>query len=286
MKTGTPKSRTVKVNGLVLHYLEWGTPGKQQMLLLHGFMGHAHIWDSLAAIFSRDYHVIALDQRGHGMSQWSEDIAYSTDDHFIDLEQFIRLLDLENIIVVGHSMGGRNALFYGICAPERISRLILIDARPAWGRESSGALIEMIEALPPEVSSLEEATQKMQKVFPALTVSVCRHVVEYGYNGLVGGKFVIKVDMRMVDQVKSSRGRVENFWDLLKGAVPCALIVRGRQSSFLSRDEAKRMSILMPNARRVEIPNSSHLPHLENQAEFYRVVKDFLTLKPSVYFLD
>jgi len=80
-----PKDEYVDLNGLRLHYLDWGNDGFQPILLLHGFMAHAHVWDDFALAFRAQYHVIALDQRGHGESQWCEDGAYSISDHFSDI---------------------------------------------------------------------------------------------------------------------------------------------------------------------------------------------------------
>ena len=59
-----PKDKTVKANGINLHYLDWGTEGKPKVLLLHGLRGHSHSWDDISAEFHQDYHIFALDHRG------------------------------------------------------------------------------------------------------------------------------------------------------------------------------------------------------------------------------
>ena len=66
-----PEDRYVDINQLRLHYFDWGDKNKQPMLLLHGFMGHAHVWDDFVSHFREKYHIIVLDQRGHGESQRS-----------------------------------------------------------------------------------------------------------------------------------------------------------------------------------------------------------------------
>ena len=65
------QDRFVTVNGLRLHYLDWGSPGKQPFIMLHGIGRLAHSFDHIAPRFNRDYHVIAIDMRGHGDSAWS-----------------------------------------------------------------------------------------------------------------------------------------------------------------------------------------------------------------------
>src|SRR6266498_1681214 len=84
----TPAStdRFVTVNGLRLHYLEWGAATRPSMILLHGIARHAHTFDHIASDFARDYHVLAVDMRGHGDSDWSPEGAYLVEDYVKDIE--------------------------------------------------------------------------------------------------------------------------------------------------------------------------------------------------------
>ena len=88
MTLNKPIDKYATVNGLLFHYVDWGSCPRPSMLLLHGFMGHARVWDVLATQFRNRYHVIALDQRGHGESEWSTKGAYTLDDHFSDITDF------------------------------------------------------------------------------------------------------------------------------------------------------------------------------------------------------
>ena len=106
-----PESKYLDINSVRLHYLDWGNQGCQPMLLLHGFMGNAHFWDDFANNFNKDFYIIALDQRGHGESSWRKVTSYTIDDHFSDIVKLVDLLDIDDFILVGHSMGGRNAIF-------------------------------------------------------------------------------------------------------------------------------------------------------------------------------
>ena len=86
--------RFATVNGLRLHYLEWGDAAKPPLILLHGIARHAHTFDHIAVDFARDYHVLALDMRGHGDSAWSPEGAYLVEDHVKDLEALVAQLGL------------------------------------------------------------------------------------------------------------------------------------------------------------------------------------------------
>src|SRR6202165_486949 len=98
------------INGLRLHYLDWPREGAPTMLLVHGFAGHALSWDVFGAAMSRHFNVIALDQRGHGDSEWADE--YTTEHSVSDLAEFITALELERVVLVGHSMGARNSIVY------------------------------------------------------------------------------------------------------------------------------------------------------------------------------
>ncbi|MBW2093060.1 MAG: alpha/beta hydrolase, partial [Deltaproteobacteria bacterium] len=166
MRVTGPKDKWLEVNGFKLHYLEWGNQGNPPILLLHGFLGHAHVWDEFAVKIIDDYHVLALDQRGHGQSQKAKDEAYSLDDHFTDLSAFSELLELDKLILVGHSMGGRNALFFTACLPERVKKLVLVDARPAMNRRSTKALKDILDRNKPSYSTMEEILLESQEAYP------------------------------------------------------------------------------------------------------------------------
>ena len=125
-----PTDREVHVNGIRLHYLDWGNEDKPPMLLLHGRTNSAHTWDFTSLAFHDSFHVMALNQRGHGDSDWSPDGNYSVDTHIPDIEAFVQALDIWSVHLIGHSMGGRNALVYASRHPERVRALVLVDSAP------------------------------------------------------------------------------------------------------------------------------------------------------------
>ena len=107
-----PEDRYVDVDGLKLHYLDWGGDGKPKMLCLHGAAQNAHMWDFTALAYCDRYHVLSLDQRGHGDSGWAPDEDYGRDAHQRDISGFVEALGLDNFVLVGLSMGGSNAIAY------------------------------------------------------------------------------------------------------------------------------------------------------------------------------
>src|SRR5216683_474573 len=98
------------LNGLSLHALEWPASGAPGICFLHGGSAHSHWFDRVIGPFIGRYHVLSLDQRGHGASDWPVPPAYATEDFVGDLLGVMDAMGWPRMTVVGHSMGGANAM--------------------------------------------------------------------------------------------------------------------------------------------------------------------------------
>src|SRR4051812_6202848 len=121
-------SRFIEANGVKLHYLDYGTAGCPPMVCVHGGAAHAHWFDFVAPGLTPDHHVFAPDLRGHGDSAWADPQTYSFETHADDLNAFLAKLDLKNVVLIGHSMGGMISLLYAATYPGRVSKLIIVDS--------------------------------------------------------------------------------------------------------------------------------------------------------------
>ena len=104
-----------------------GNPTAPPLVLLHGGAAHAHWWDHLAPLLAEQYHVVALDLRGHGDSSWVVPPAYEIEDYVGDLEEAFAALHLESPVLVGHSLGGFIALTYATRHAATLRGLIVVD---------------------------------------------------------------------------------------------------------------------------------------------------------------
>jgi pimeloyl-ACP methyl ester carboxylesterase len=121
-----PESKFTEVQGLRMHYLEWGDPTSPDLLLVHGWTGLAESWATVAEAFEDRYHVIAPDHRGHGKSD-KPVTGYRLRDFVVDMVELIERLALEQPAFVGHSWGGNIGTAMASDYPNHISRAFLED---------------------------------------------------------------------------------------------------------------------------------------------------------------
>ena len=124
------QSRFFSANGLKLHYLDFGNPSKPPLVCIHGLSGNAHNFDALASYLSDDYHVMSVDVRGRGDSDWGPPGEYTAPVYVNDLALMLDALELDRVTLIGTSMGGIVAMIFAGGYPDRVERLVLNDVGP------------------------------------------------------------------------------------------------------------------------------------------------------------
>src|SRR5229473_1819719 len=147
-----PEDHHTIVGAMRFHYLDWGGNG-HPILFLHGGGINAHTWDVVSLMLRERYHCIALDQRGHGDSEWSPAIDYGVATQVGDVEGFIEKLGLANPVLVGQSMGGLNSIAYAIRHSAKMKGLVVVDVGPEINSEGTQRIREFSST--PELESLE-----------------------------------------------------------------------------------------------------------------------------------
>ncbi len=117
----------VNANGLRLHYLDYGNDGAPWLVCVHGLSGNAHNFDALAPHLAPKYHVISVDVRGRGDSQWGPPTEYLPQNYVTDLARMLEALGVARTSLIGTSMGGIISMTYAGGWPERVERLVLND---------------------------------------------------------------------------------------------------------------------------------------------------------------
>src|ERR1700678_3517742 len=188
-----PDDRQVIVGSIRLHYLDWGGSGSP-ILFLHGGGLNAHTWDCVAVMLREGYRCVALDQRGHGDSEWSPVLDYRFTTHVGDIEGFIEATRLERPILVGQSMGGLNSIAYATRHSDQVRAMVIVDVAPEVS--SSGA--ERIRAFTatPELDSPEAFLERAVKFNPLRAPAVLRRSLYYNLRETPSGQWALKHDQR------------------------------------------------------------------------------------------
>lgn len=267
------RSRVVDVNGLRLHFLESGPAGAPPICFLHGGAAHAHWFDAVTPAFSDRFHVVSLDQRGHGESAWAEPPAYGTEDFTGDLVGLMDVLGWARMIVVGHSMGGHNAMTFAAWHPERVAALVIVDSRPAIPAERLTVMHARGRRIP-RVHPSEDAAVQSFRLLPRETVAdraLLAHVARAGLMRRDGGWA-----WRFDPATHGARQPVD-AWPLLPRITAPTLITRAALSPVLTQDMAERLRASVPRASLVTIPGAYHHLTLDRPAEFSAALSTFLS---------
>ncbi len=264
----------IALNGLRFHYRDWEGEGAPTLILLHGFARMARDWDPFAREMQKRYRVLALDQRGHGETEWAED--YSRVRMLEDLDAFVRALELQRIILLGHSMGGRIAYSYAASHPDVVEKLVIVDMGPEI--MSSGVLrVQTIVQAKDVFDSPEEAFHWAHAQNPRPPEAEQRARTLANLKPREDGKWTWRYDPALREPNRPMpRPDPEAQWEMLRKIKCPMLIVRGAESDILSREAAERMAREIPNARLVQVPNSGHGVHTDNPSGFVEAVREFL----------
>jgi esterase len=279
----TPSDRYVDAEGLRLHYLDWGNDTAPPMLLLHGFSGHAHTWDTFARALCDEFHVLALDQRGHGDSDWAGDGAYTVDDHAGDISAVHGRLMLGPVVLIGLSMGGRNAIRYTGLHPGNVDKLVIVDIGPDIDPQGAERVRRMAAEAPEEFASIDEAVAYLRRYAILTSPSAegaLRYRVEHGVKELPNGQYTWKYDKFLRDQRRQGRVPPADLWPVVRQITVPTLILRGSDSDVFSPETAKRMHELIPGSRLIEIAGAGHSIPADAPQAFERAVREFLAENP------
>lgn len=276
----TVTDRFIKVNGLRIHYADWGNDRAQPMIMLHGLRSFARVWDGVAHALCDRYHILALDQRGRGDSDWAPDGNYFTEAYVSDLEQFVGQLRLDRCILVGHSMGGANTIVYAARHPEKVAAAVIEDMGPRAANPSQGMMRigQELDETPKEFRSWAEAEAFWRNQRPLISQEAMQVRLQATLKQPPDGKIVWKYDLEGIKKARlnTDPARQVDLWPHVRNLKCPTLVVRGGLSDILSRETAEAMAKDNPNLRWVEVPKATHSVHEDNLEGFNQEVGRFL----------
>ena len=262
-----PADRTVRANGLDFHYLEWGDAGNPTVLMLHGVSQQSHSWDFVSLSLSDRFHAIALDQRGHGDSDWAPDGDYSIEAQQADIDAVVEALGLGRFTLMGHSMGGRNSYVWASRHPGVLDSLVIVDTGPQ-GQQAGTRRIQQFQQLPDELDSFDEFAQRVQE-YTGRQLDQVLGALRYSIRERADGKWTWKYDKILRTAGARPPGWTpEQLWECVERIDCPTLVVRGERSDIFAPETLERMGQVIPDCATATVARAGHLVQGDNPADF------------------
>lgn len=253
-----------------LAYREYGFG--QPLIILHGLFGQSDNWNSLAKRFAeKGFRVFTLDQRNHGLSPHSEIFTYQAMAE--DLHEFIETQQLQYPIILGHSMGGKTAMFFGLLFPGIAKQLIIVDIAPKAYAPQHDMVLKALNAV-----DFKELTTRKE-----VEAILNNYISEDGTK-----QFLLKNIYWKENEPKQMAWRfnlkvITKEYGQISVEVPHlvshlpVLFIRGDQSDYINDQDQLNIGQRFPNYQLVTILNSGHWVHVTQPEAFFNAVLHFIS---------
>jgi pimeloyl-ACP methyl ester carboxylesterase len=271
-----PVDRNVTVNGLNIHYLDWGSPEKPPLILLHGIARTAHTFDHVAPHFTTNHHVLAVDMRGHGDSAWDPQGSYVVEDYVKDIAALIAQLKLRNIVLWGNSTGGRVAQMIAGQHPDLVKAVIVEDVGPERPREVSNRRADRMAKEADGWATTDDMLVQVKKENPLTPEPVLKELVRYGSKPRADGRIVWKRDPAILNGFVPTE-----LWSTVRLIKAPIIYILGGASTVVPVATQHEIKAALPQAQIVTMPGLGHYPSDERPKEFLAIVERFLAGIPK-----
>lgn len=252
---------------MILHSQIFGE-GKP-LLILHGYFGMSDNWKTLGNRFAENYEVHLIDQRNHGRSFHSDEFHYEVLAE--DLYNYINHHQLGKVSIIGHSMGGKTAMFFAVNYPDLIEKLIVVDISTKAYEPHHNAILAGLNSVDFSVQNERSLVDKQLK----------RHIPEMGVRQFLmknvfweeKGKLGYRFNLKSLTDNNPKVGEALPKGTKFNGET---LFIKGEKSGYISDQESLVINPHFPNHKIVSIPNAGHWVHAENPDDFYNAVVEFL----------
>jgi pimeloyl-ACP methyl ester carboxylesterase len=272
------RGRQVEANGLRLQLYEWGRPAAPPALLLHSLAAHSHWWDWTAPLVADRFHVVALDLRGHGGSDWSEPPAYRAADHVSDIIAVLAQLGWRSPLVIGHSLGGYVGLHLAALHPDRVGALVIVDTMMQWSDEETAWAMRNLDRPEAEFASPAEAVARY-RLRPSETTApadVLGHLAGEAVTQRRPGVYQYAFDRRVFAHARPQA------WPILPGVLCPTLVVRGAGSPIMDRESWLRAATTVKRGQFAEVKGAFHHLILDDPPQFVAIVDRWLARSAAI----
>lgn len=272
-----PESHHIVIHRMRFHYLDWGTAGRPPIVFLHGGGLNAHTWDVVCLMLRRDHHCLALDQRGHGDSEWEPTSDYSHDSQVGDIVGFLEKLHLKRPLLVGHSMGGFAAIGYAIRHARSLAGLVLVDVGPELSMDGAKRIRDFISQ-DRVLDSVDAFVERAMAFNPRRNPTLLRRSLQHNLRRLPNGKWTWKHDPNRMSP-DFAKERIERARQILADIhhISCpTLILRGERSDVFTDANASKFAESLPDGRWVKVADAGHTIQGDNPAGLLKALGPFI----------
>lgn len=240
------------------------------LLILHGFLGMSDNWKTLGNEFSEaGFQVHLIDQRNHGRSPHSEVFSYT--ELAKDIREYIEHHNLKNVILIGHSMGGKTAMTAASLFPHLIDKLVVVDIAPKYYAPHHQEILKGLSAVDnASLSSRGEADEILAQYLPeqAVRMFLLKNLF-WKEKKQLGLRMNLEVLTREIEELGQA---LPSDYSYSKPT----LFIKGERSNYITSEDQGLIKKHFPAAEVVSIPGAGHWVHAENKEGFYEEVIKFL----------
>ncbi len=254
-----------------LAYETFGNPEKSPLLILHGYFASSRNWRQIARMLSDRFHIYVLDMRNHGASPHSAEMDYPT--MTADVVQFIDRLALSSVSIMGHSMGGKVAMWLALNYPRLVQQLVVVDIAPVSYQHSFDNILQALKSLPLEkIDNRKHALEMLSTAIPEQSFS--QFLLQNLH--LVNGEYCWRIDLDIFSKTASAIPAFPSV-EKIHPFIGPTLFIAGGNSQHIKSEYSAIIRELFPASSITTIPGTGHWMHVEKPKLFICTVQDFLT---------
>ena len=271
-----PQDHHIILRGMRFHYVEWGDHAGRPILFLHGGGQTCRTWDVVCHELSQEYRCIAVDQRGHGDSEWSYESDYRVEAYAADVAALVDALNLAPLVIVGMSLGGIAGLHYALDRPKALAGFVAVDVGPWVNVEASLPIREFMQ----EVAGLDQLEQFVDaalRLNPRRDARLLRHSLWHNLRPCPDGRLIWKTDLRRRgDRLAVVTAAFGPLRERIANLRCPTLVVRGADSRILGEEDARRFAQAIPNGRWIAIDGAGHSVQGDQPKALVEALRAFL----------
>jgi pimeloyl-ACP methyl ester carboxylesterase len=239
------------------------------LLILHGYFGMSDNWKTLGNQFAKDFEVHLVDQRNHGRSFHADQFNYKI--LVDDVYNYIKHYQLENVYLIGHSMGGKTAMLFAVTYPDLVDKLVIVDISPRTYQPHHNAILAGLNTIDFSIQNTRTLVdKKLAEFIPEFGV---RQFLLKNVYWVEKGQLAYRFNLASLTENNPEIGVALPPFTVFKNKT---LFLKGDTSNYITEKEEPIIEVHFPNSKIVAIKNAGHWLHAENPKQFYEEVCEFL----------